>query len=200
MSWKFNKYLLAGVVVCGILATLGFKPYGDNKAFESAVSDIAKGFDNEDSILINSYIDSSIGVYILYRIGVPNIYTQTNKIDFSQPIPEYLPYFSAQLDGKVRYETLPEYDCDMERWSKTGIYCDTTSIDTLLSATARLMVQYDLQEIPDNEIHRIINIEKDSRRVVITDEDGGELVFYLTLINGKWRLTIIDRVTSDCSA
>jgi len=39
-----------------------------------------------------------------------------------------------------------------------------------------------------------------SHRIVLSDKIDGELIFYLTLINKKWCLTIIDRVTSDCSA
>ena len=53
-------------------------------------------------------------------------YEKTNKIDFNNPVPEYLPYFPFKMDLKIRCQELPKFDCDSEKWNKTGLYCDTT--------------------------------------------------------------------------
>jgi hypothetical protein len=86
------------------------------------------------------------------------------------------------------------------KWSKVGLYCDTTKLDTLLSSTAKNLKKWREDDIPDLKIKSFEELEKKSKRIVISDKEGGELVFYLTLIDNKWYLTILDRVTSDCSA
>ena len=72
----------------------------------------------------------------------------TNKIDFKKPVPEYLPYFPFKLDLKIKYQTLPTHDCDSGKWSKIGLYCDTTQRDDLLSKTATNLNEYRDENIP----------------------------------------------------
>jgi len=54
--------------------------------------------------------------------------------------------------------------------------------------------------IPIETIEKFKEIEGKSHRIVLVDNEGGELIFYITLINNKWYLTILDRVSSHCSA
>jgi hypothetical protein len=50
-----------------------------------------------------------------------------------------------------------------------------------------------------SKINVYTNLENKSRRIVIAENSGNELIIYLSYINKKWVLTIIDKVTSDCS-
>ncbi len=90
--------------------------------------------------------------------------------------------------------------CDSENWYKIGLYCDTTQRDDLLSKTALNLNKYRDENIPIKTIQDFKILESKSRRIVLIDNEDGELIFYITLINNKWYLTILDRVSSDCSA
>ena len=72
--------------------------------------------------------------------------------------------------------------------------------DNLLSETAINLNKNREENIPTETIEEFKKVESKSRRIVLIDSEGGELIFYITLINKKWYLTIFDRVSSDCSA
>lgn len=190
------KHIILIPLFCGIV--FSFKT--NENEFEKTLLKIIKAFKEKDASTFNGQINNDIGLVVLFRRGIPNEFSRTDKIDFKKPVPEYLPYFDFSTDYKIKYQALPVFDCDSMKWSKTGIYCDTTQIDYLLSTTARHLEAYKGVKVPDSEIEEFIKIENKSRRIVLTDNDGGELIFYLTLIDNKWYLTILDRVSSDCSA
>lgn len=48
-------------------------------------------------------------------------------------------------------------------------------------------------------INEFYNLENKSRRIVIANNNQNELIIYLSFIGNKWVLTIIDKVTCDCS-
>ncbi len=172
----------------------------DNNELEKTILQVVTALKEKDTLTLNKLIPKDKGLIVLFRRGVFDEYRKTDKIDFDNPVPEYLPYFDFSIDYKLSFNSLPTFDCDKMKWSKYGLYCDTTTIDNLLSTTARNLNKYREDNISEFEIKTFEKIEKSSRRIVLADNDGGELIFYLTLINGKWYLTILDRVSSDCSA
>ena len=181
-----------------ILIPFQIQAQSDN--LETGITEIIKAFDTKDSDLISKYIHPGFGLFVLFRRGIMDEYQRTDKIDFENPIPEYLPYFGFKINLSVDYTSLPSYDCDSGKWSKAGLFCDTLKIDTLLSNTAANLVKWRGDKIDQGEIKTIKKLEKTSHRIVIIDNEEGELIFHLTLLNGKWYFTILDRVSSDCSA
>lgn len=167
---------------------------------ENSIVEIIKAFDSKDSDKINQYVHDDYGLIVLFRRGVMDEFEKANKIDFKNPVPEYLPYLPFKLDLEIKYQTLPTHDCDSGKWSKIGLYCDTTKRDDLLSKTALNLNEYRDENIPNETIQDFKLIESKSRRIVLTDNQDGELIFYITLIDNKWYLSILDRVSSDCSA
>ncbi len=167
---------------------------------ENSIFEIIKAFDSKDSDKLNQYIHPNYGLIVLFRRGVMDEFEKTNKVDFKNPVPEYLPYFPFKLDLKIKYQTLPTYNCDSEKWNKIGLYCDTTLRDDLLSKTALNLNKYRDENIPLGTINDFQIIESKSRKIVLIDNEDGELIFYITLIDNKWYFTILDRVSSDCSA
>jgi hypothetical protein len=168
---------------------------------ENSISKVVQAFHNKDIVTINQMISDKYGLVVLFRRGVFDEYKITDKIDPDNPLPEYLPYsFGSQTDFQIRYETLPTYDCDTYKWSKTGLYCDLINNDNLLSITAHNLKQLRGDKIDQKTIDRFKEMEEKSHRVVLIDKNGGALIFYLTLIENKWYLTILDRVSGDCSA
>ena len=179
-------------------------PYidGDNSNFEYTVQQVTVAFCLRSNYMINELVSDKTGLYVLFRRGVYDTYDKVTKFDFEIPVPEYWSYpeYSYRY-REVWYESLPIFSCNTEEWSKTGLYCDTLKVDNLLSRTAENLVKYegDVTNIAPEDIRAYKQLEMKSRRVVlVTEEDS--LIFYLTLIDGKWYITILDRVTEDCSA
>jgi len=167
---------------------------------DKSIIEIIKAFDSKDADEINQYIHPDYELIVLFRRGTMDEFEKTDKIDYRNPVPEYLPYFPFKIDLKIKYQTLPAFDCGSEKWSKTGLYCDTTQRDDLLSKTALILNKFRNENIPIETIQDFKIIESKSRRIVLIDNESGELIFYITLIDNKWYLTILDRVSSDCSA
>ena len=99
--------------------------HAQSDKLDLSIIQIIKAFDTKDSNLINRYIYPDYGLIVLYRRGVMDEYEKMNKFDFNNPVPEYLPYFPFKIDLNIRFQDLPKFDCDSEKWSKTGLYCDT---------------------------------------------------------------------------
>lgn len=182
---------------------IGEYPYPpNNTSFEYTVRQVIVAFCIRSSYMLNEFISEDLGLTTLFRRGVYDIYGRTDKFDFDIPVPEYWPYpeYSYRY-REIWYEEPPVFTCNDEKWNKIGLYCDTTKVDNLLSKTAENLVKYegDAFSISAEDIHSFKQLEKNSRKVVLVDEEG-ELIFYLTLIDGKWYLTILDRVSFDCSA
>lgn len=195
------KYLIFVFVVTGLLFSFQSKVCkNNNNDLEKTIIQVVKAFKEKDTKTLNKLISKEKGLIVLFKRGAFNEYSKTDKIDFDNPAPEYPPYFDFSTDYKLTFNILPTFSCDTMKWSKNGLFCDTTTIDNLLSTTAQNLKKYREDNISESEIKAFEELEESSRRIVLSDNEGGELIFYLTFINGKWHLTILDRLSSDCSA
>jgi len=166
-------------------------------SFQAAIKDVVQQLAKRDSVGLLKYTDKAVGVYILYRIGVQDHIKHIQRIGFSDSNYPHAPFYDAVHITKLNYATLPVFDCN--KWTKTGTFVDTNRIDRLLSKTARRWNLYQKKKIPQKTIDSYLNLESLSRRVVIADKNGNDLIFYLSFINNKWYLTMIDKITTDCS-
>lgn len=171
-------------------------------SFNNTILQVIAGFNQQDAAKINTLLHKKIGIIVLFRIGAElGSLQQQDSIDFKYPIPEYLPYTTlGKVSNKIYNAPLPHVNCDNNRWSKQGIYYNTLAKDKLFMNIVNYQTQYN--DVVFNkktlEIYRMLNNQ--SRRIVAVDENGDALVFYLTYINRRWYLTILDRVSDDCSA
>ena len=195
-----SNRIIKHTILILILFSIAFSSSANDNNLSKTIIKVVQAFKKKDATTLNGLINKNIGLIVLFRRGIPDEFSRTDKVDFKKPIPEYLPYFDFSTNYEIKYQTLPVFDCNSMKWSKTGIYCDTTQIDNLLSTIARQLEKNKGEKAPDSEIEEFVKIENKSRRIVLADNDGGELVFYLTIIDNKWYLTILDRVSSDCSA
>ncbi len=169
--------------------------------FSVAVWQVIDGFNQQDNRKINSLIDEKKGVIVLTRLGVIDRLELAKKIDFKKPIPEYLPYSGVSpIPKDIKAGEIPLYNCDNDTWSKAGIYFVESSQDLLFMRVVDFLIQFNGVKIEQAQYRYYRFINENSRRVVAVDPDGNALVFYLTKIKDSWYLTIIDRISDDCSA
>lgn len=200
---KFQKKipLLISSLLYLVILISACAPDAVDDSFESTVVKVIEAFRAQDDSTLNTLISPEAGLTIIYRMGVFDQYDRTDAIDFERPIPAYFPYPSLTLlADTLIYETLPEFDCGTLAWNKTGLFADTTQQDNKLSQTALNLVTYRGDSIPQTEIQQFQQLETHSRRIVWANDTDNELIFNLTRIGDRWYLTLIDRVTTDCSA
>jgi hypothetical protein len=166
-------------------------------SFISAAKTIVERLTHRDSAGLSKFIDKKTGVYIVYSIGIRGTYKHFATIGFSDSTSLTALLYPRIVISKMNYSSLPTYDCI--KWSKTGTFVDTLHTDHLLSKTAKRLNLYNKANISQKQIEALQALEGVSRRVVIADNHGKELIFYLGFINNKWVLTIIDKLTTDCS-
>lgn len=190
------KFLLTMTLV-SILASPSLSQSQQERDFAYTLTQVIKALTTRDSARLANYIHPGTGVYVLYRPGVMDIFSHYPTLGFSDSSYPHAPFYDGVKLTPLVYGKLPSYDC--ERWSKTGTFVDTTRTDRLLSETAKIMNRELGSEIPKAKINEFMKLEERSRRVVIAENEGNELIIYLGLVGGKWYLTMIDKVTADCS-
>jgi hypothetical protein len=169
----------------------------NESGFQLTVATVATLLEKKDSVKLTRYISRLRGVYILNRIGIYDTYAHYKTLGFTDTRYPNAPFYEGILVRPPVYESLPVFDC--EKWSKTGTYVDTTQTSHLLSEIATRMNEVVPGSVPDSSIKKFYELENNSRRVVIVHEDN-ELIFYLSYLNDRWFLTMIDKVTGDCSS
>ncbi|HWB26944.1 MAG TPA: hypothetical protein VG738_15780 [Chitinophagaceae bacterium] len=171
------------------------------KLFNETVTRVIEAFSKQDSIALAGLTDPKTSVYHLYRGNTYLGIITLAAVSFTTP-----GRFANQLrDCKniqpavLEYTKLPEWNCDTEEWDKRGLFVDTTLHDHMLSEGCIFKNRYEPGSYPQKLVAFYKKIEARSRRVILQDANGKELCFYLTLKNGRWYLTIIDKASSDCS-
>ena len=193
------RILIATYIVLG-LQMVGYAQPNKEEDFKKVLEAVVLGFSKQDSIAIEKYINKDIGVYQLDRIGVFDHYNHFKAVSFADSYPTVLFRNASRIQLlPLQYGTLPVYDCEKE-WNKKGLYVDTTKTDHLPSKICQdWNANAGHDPIPDATIQFFRDLENNSRRIVLWDNNKRELVFYLSYLNGKWYLTVVDNVTSDCS-
>ncbi|MFH0893462.1 MAG: hypothetical protein V2A54_03410 [Bacteroidota bacterium] len=167
-------------------------------AFQSTVKTAIVAFSKQDYVTLQTLVDKKTGVYLIRREGVYDNISHSDSVKFIHSSYNY--YSKLCTKQKLNYAELPVFSCEKDIWSKSGLYTDTTKTDRLLSNITRIMNDYGMMFSSAKEVTNMENIEDISRRIVVSCSNGNSLVFYLGYIQNKWRLTIIDQVSDDCSA
>lgn len=174
----------------------------DNAQLEQVIQKTIIALNKQDFNTLNDMVLKDFGVAILFRRGVNDNLIIDKKLNKNEPIPEYLPYDylgKVEVKSKIKYETLPEFDCDTEKFTKkNGIYCDFASHYSDMSKTALSENEFLEAGWTPQQIAKMKEIEANSRKIVAYGDEG-VFVFYLTLYKNKWYFTLLDRFEV-CSA
>ncbi len=189
---KIVLFLMTFLLSCSVFAQ------SKQQKFEQAVTEIMTCLAKDDLASVNKkYIHPALQLFVVYRMGVPDIFYQTATLEkdsiYSSPY-----FYTAALKAKKRQLKLSavDFDCNKERWTKNGFFYEQ-SVPPLLSDIVTFMHDYESVETPQMTLDVIRTIESWSYRVVDTESN---IVFYLTWTNNEWYLTVFDLVSMDCSA
>jgi hypothetical protein len=167
------------------------------QSLDIAVVQVLEAFKTQDQKVINTLINQEIGLYIIFRRGIMDEFIHVDSINLKSPVPEYLPYDTVEKKYySLRYKKAPIFSCETEKWSDWGLIVDVDNRYNVLAGIATVQKEYNEINYTTEEIARYKNIDKQSLKVVATADN---FVFYMIFIDGKWYLSILDRVEY-CSA
>jgi len=167
------------------------------KSLDIAIFQVLEAFKTQDQKAINTLINQEIGLYIVYRNGVMDQFIHVDSINFKSPVPKYLPYDTVEKKYySLRYKKAPIFSCETEKWSDWGLVVDVDNRYNVLTDIATVQKEYNEINYTTEEIARYKKIDTKSLKVVATADS---FVFYMIFIDGKWYVSIFDRVEY-CSA
>ena len=169
--------------------------------FEPFCRAVATCLANGDIAEVNKVVHPD-GVYTIYRIGVPDIFRRDLALDtnLQRTFPYYYPVVEAgqNMDQMTfRYGKLPTFDCGKYEWNEAGIFADTSTVHHQLTDIMDFLAEYEDVQYSVDEVDAMKALEANSRKVIFTPND---LIMYVTRLNGKWYLSVVDVATLDCSA
>jgi len=179
----------------------------NEQQFINTCKKIGQALISKDLKTLNSYVNKNTGAYVLYGLGAYGGCLHLTKIvsDTSLfSLNEYYDSIPFKTD-RLKFENKPIYfTCSGDdenksyQWNKEGSFIDISNKHKPISHLMHFWSQSDLGfELSTSEKIRIKNIEKNMRKVVCTAADT---IFYMSFINNKWYLTIIDQLETDCDA
>jgi hypothetical protein len=143
---------------------------------------------NNLALLNSKYINSKYGLYEVSKFDGKNIFEHKNNIT---AIKNEVDSFEVKNEKANFYCSTT--DDSLYGWDKEGIYLNakTRPLITTIMEEANILKPNSYKE---EEIEKVDFIEQTSYEVTITYN----MIFYLTLIDDKWYITLIDNATTNC--
>jgi hypothetical protein len=193
--------ILAASLSIALSSTASCEPNVQKDEVESVIADILRLASQDDIKAINAkYVNKEFGIFDIYRIGVPDEFEILDALPLKIEDWPHIPYgdiFNVENNRKKMREEYVEFDCGEFVYDKEGIFYSRELRYPLPSSIVAFHAKYDAQTYDDAFLKKIEFLESNSIRVVDTSSD---FIFYIAKIEGKWYITLIDRVTTDCSA
>lgn len=174
---------------------------------KNRIRDILKAMSTNDLNKLNQeYIHPSFGFYNLYKID--NLYKiEGAKVFVAQKMiynivdeeTEEISHIISRVKSKsltlkiieknVNFDCSPDDDA-FYGWNDDGLFLSNKTNFPLLE------MMKNLNSYKQSDFQKAEQIQKTSYKVVLTPE----LSFYLTFIDNNWYITLVDRITTDCSS
>lgn len=177
--------------------------------FEQSIQCIIDLYNQKDAENLNQFIHSEIGLYFLYSIGSTPRWTNQKEIylDTIYRAELELPYWDREtlafqkIDAKLPVIPIENIEIFTENTRLGLFFVDNIEFQHRLSywagvETENEVFDKDLKHKNLSEIGKIKKFEKETRYIAATWKDISEntdsFCFYITKIDGKWYLTMID--------
>ena len=177
-----------------------------SELLKSRIQGILKTMANNDLKKLNQeYINPSFGLYNLFKIdGIKAFIEQKEIYNIIEENTEELSHIIKRVKDKssefkiieknIKFDCSPNND-EFYGWNNDGLFLSATT-DTFLSKMMKETNIYQKDKYKKKDFQKADLIEKTSYKVVLTPD----LSFYITKIDKNWYITLIDRITNDCSS
>ena len=201
MNWKCKKLNTHEIsrLIFGCCFLFYFdvkKADADKKELEINIINITKAILKKDTATLNKYIDTTVGFYVIPPFGVLYHLGKQNRIDFNDYNFQQGSFGDIKKQiPKIKFTTLPNYDCDKSKWNKKGLYA---SKSTFLSDILAKEIKEGESCYGESELNKIKALEKNSYWVTYAQDDGSAIEFSITFLNNKYYLTGMQPVPLYC--
>ncbi|MCX8581602.1 hypothetical protein J3U18_07850 [Gilliamella sp. B3482] len=192
--------------------------------FDATVYQLIDLFNKKNFKGINQYINKDIGLFIVYNASTSPTMRRIEQFKFNDKgvenkIPSWVEdeLLGVTISGnpKIQYEQYPPFDPCSEKVNKLGLYANPKekNIEALKIALDYYhweLKHYQFEKRPIWEKYQSIADKIASKTVKVVyienfpdtlpDDEKNIFIFYLTQLDNKWYLTILDFYTMDCSA
>lgn len=207
-NMKLKKHIVTAALV--LIAGLAFaqdkhrlaRQENPETEFRKTCSEITNAFAKKSITALNKYINPHTGVFIISRPGAIDAFTHEKKLNGKKPFAIEYPYkdTSAVKKHLVKYGKAPKFNCRTMNWDQEGLVADSSAKFSRLSEIMNFREKNEGAKYSDEEKTQINTIEKHLRKIVFTEiAHNRGLVFYMSYINGKWYLSIIDTAEGSCA-
>ncbi|MBV8325643.1 hypothetical protein [Chryseobacterium sp.] len=195
---------------------------GQNKEIEQFVKKVVEIYNQKDSKKFNQLINKNTGLVFITTIGANNSWSKVQKVCLDKKCLEnkiaesvgtsyqsFLEeYKTKDLNlNKIEFTEQSYFEC--EKITKKGIFITSENKFHTLSESVSFFIKNfqdiigeQLDQKKKNELEKnkeeFKKIEFKSRRVTV-NSIAGTFIFYITYMDGKWFVTIIDFASMDCS-
>ncbi len=177
-----------------------------SKNLLNTIYNIIKDMNSYKLTKINKkYIHPSFGLYNLSKIdGIKTFTFQKQIYNIVESSTDEFSQFIKRLDKKtskkkIRLKNIV-FNCSPHNdafygWNNYGVFL-TSITDKYLSTLMKKENKKTPNKYKKEDFHKAKMVENMSYKVIITPE----IVFYLTPIKNKWYITLIDKISTDCSS
>ena len=155
--------------------------------------------------LNKEYIHTEFGFYNLSKIEGVEVFQEQNEIyNIIEDDTEEVSHIVARVKSdSVKLQIIQKnivFDCSPDNdafygWSDDGLFLSSMTGSILTEMMKKVNI-YQKDKYKTRNFNKAERIEKTSYKVVLTPE----LSFYITKIDNNWYITLIDRITTDCSS
>ena len=177
-----------------------------SELLKNRIRNILKAMSNNDLGKLNQdYIHPKFGFYNLHKIDGIKVFIEQKVIynivdneteEISHIISRVNPSASNLkiIEKNIKFNCSPDDDA-FYGWNHEGLYL-SNNLESFLSKMMKESNIYEKNKYKVKDFQKAELIEKTSYKVVLTPE----LSFYITKIDNNWYITLIDRITTDCSS
>ena len=177
-----------------------------SELLKNRIREILNTMASNDLMRLNKkYIHPEFGFYNLFKMDGTKFFLEQKEIyniieDETEEVSHIISRVKNDstklkiIQKNVVFNCSPNNDA-FYGWNDDGLFLSSMT-DSFLSKMMKETNIYQKDKYKTKDFQKADLIEKTSYKVVLTPE----LSFYLTKIDNNWYITLIDRITSDCSS
>ncbi|WP_336961453.1 hypothetical protein [Chryseobacterium contaminans] len=93
----------------------------DKREISAAVTDILKGFQTKNGDIMNTYVNETYGVGVLFKSSGDLGFVSNEDVDFSMPLGYIKKIWNIRNQFPIQFDTTFEYDLNNRKWKKEGL-------------------------------------------------------------------------------
>jgi len=177
-----------------------------SELLQNRIRGILKTMASNDLIKLNKeYVHPEFGFYNLFKIDGIKVFLEQKEIYniLEDETEEFSHIISRVKNDSVKLKIIQKnvsFNCSPNDdafygWSDDGLFLSNMT-DSFLFKMMKETNIYQKDKYKEKDFEKAERIEKTSYKVILTPE----LSFYITKIDNNWYITLIDRITTDCSS